>query len=107
MNRLALSLSCVVVLAACDKGGDDAKPVAKPPAKATDKPAAVAPKATGINDPANDPKIVELAKKALACKWDKDSFDSACPEYKAWEEEKDAFADHKTDATVVSLFEDS
>jgi hypothetical protein len=103
MNRLALSLSCVALLAACDKK-DDTKPAA--PA-ATDKPAAAAPKATGLNDPANDPKIVALAKKALGCKWVSGSFESECADAKAWEAESDAFADNKGDGTLVAFTEDS
>lgn len=102
MNRLALYVSCVALLAGCDEK-DDPKPAAAPVAK--DKPAAPPP--TGINDPGNDPKIVELAKKALACKWENGSFDSQCAEYKAWQDEKDAFAEHKGDATIVAFFEDS
>ena len=101
MKRLALYLCCVVVLAACDKK-DDAKPT-KP---AADKPAAAAPKPTGINDPGNDPKIVALAKKAMGCKWVSGSFDSECADAKAWQTETDAL-DTKGDATLVAFFEDS
>lgn len=107
MTRLALCLSCFVVLAACDNkdaGKPAATPAAKPGAKGTDKPAAA--KGPGLNDPANDPKIVALAKKALECKWANNAFDSECADFKAWQAETDLFADHKGDGTLVAFMED-
>jgi len=108
MNRLALLASFAAVLAACDKK-DDSKP-----APAGDKPAAAAPAkpAAGIDLPGNDPKIVELAKKVVAsCKFDDqkvfDPFDSACPELKAWQDEKEAFKDGKGYPTLVAFIEDA
>jgi hypothetical protein len=109
MNRLAILASSLLVLAGCNKKDDPAKPAeAKPTA-----PAAAEKPATGLNAPGNDPKIVELAKKALGCKWEgKDdapfaAFDDKCPEYKAWREEKDAFANKKGEPTLVAFIEDS
>lgn len=108
MNRLAAILSCLAVLVvACDKKADAPKPADAP---AGDKPAAAPAKpAIGLNAPGNDPKIVELAKKALGCKWEDkvfDPFDTACPEYKAWKEEKALFADKKGEPTLVAFIED-
>jgi hypothetical protein len=109
MNRLAVFASCLVLIGGCNKKEEAAKP-------GSDKPTAAAsaekPAATGLNAPGNDPKIVELAKKALTCKWEgKDdvvfaAFDNACPEYKAWRDEKAAFADKKGEATLVNFIED-
>jgi hypothetical protein len=100
---LALFLAMV---SACDKK-DDAKAAPAPAPAAGEKPAAAAgPKGTGLEDPANDPKVVGLAKKALACKYGS-SFDDGCADYKAWQDERDAFKDGKADGTLVALIEDS
>lgn len=106
MNRLSL-VSCVVLLVACDKKDEAAKPAAAPVAEK--KEAAPAKPAIGINLPGNDPKIVELARKALECKWTDqtfDPFDRECPAYKAWVEEKALFADKKGEPTLVAFIED-
>lgn len=104
MNRLALLVSCIAVVTACNKKNDAAKPGDKPGA------APAAAPAVGLAAPGNDAKIVELAKKALACKWDDQSafspFDAECADYKAWQDEKNAFAEHKGDATLVAFIED-
>ncbi len=107
MNRLLVLLSSVVLLAACNKK-EDTKPAAAP---GGDKPAAAAPEKPkiGLEAPGNDPKVVELAKKALGCKWEDkvfDPFDTACPEYKAWVEEKALFAHLNGAATLVAMIED-
>ena len=108
MNRLSVVLaSCLAVLSACPQKDDAAKP-ADPPAK--DKPAAAPEKPKiGIDLPGNDPKIVEAAKKALGCKWEdnaSDPFDTACPEYKAWAEDKEICAGLKSAPTLIAMIED-
>jgi hypothetical protein len=108
MKRLAVLAACLVVLGACDKKEDATKSAEGGADAASAKPA------SGLNAPGNDPKIVELAKKAIGCKWEgKDdaafsAFASGCPEYKAWQDEKDAFKDDtKSEPTLVSFMEDS
>jgi hypothetical protein len=49
--------------------------------------------------------VVELAKKALGCKWGTFGFDSMCPEMKALTDGQE-LRDGKADATLVSFLED-
>jgi hypothetical protein len=63
----------------------------------SDKPAAA---------PARDPKIMQLATAAAACKFEDGQFDDDCEAYKAWKDEDDLFADGKGDDTLFSMLGD-
>lgn len=69
--------------------------------------AAAEPKAPGVGIEAagNEPAVVELAKKALGCKWGTFGFDAMCPEMKALTDSQE-LRDGKADATLVSFLED-
>lgn len=113
MKRIALLASCLAVLSACDEKKADPK-VDKATPPAADKAPVVAEKPkVGIELPGNDPAIVALAKKALTtCKWEGGpekafaGFVSDCAELKAWNDEKEMFADKKGEATLVAMIED-
>jgi len=66
---------------------------------------AAAPAAAGA--PARDPKIVKLAKAALACKLEDGYFADSCPAFKAWSDNEELFADGKGDETVLSMLGDA
>ncbi|MFO0600557.1 MAG: hypothetical protein U0228_34940 [Myxococcaceae bacterium] len=110
MIKPILVASCaVVVLCGCDQKSDapeEKAPKEKAATKTPEKAAEPAGPKVGINLPGNDPKVVELAKKVLTCKFEKD-FDSNCAEYKAWKDESGLFADNKADATLVAFLEDT
>jgi hypothetical protein len=83
----------------CDKGSSGPAPVnsaVTPEAK---------PDAKGIDAASNDPVLVDLAKKALGCKWAAYGFDAKCPELKATLE-SEAMRDGKGDATLVNFLDD-
>ncbi len=97
MNRRLVLAACVVVFGACDK-----KEEPKAAAPAGDRPAAAPEKPKiGLDSPKNNPKTVEVAKKALACPW-KDDFDAACADYKTWLEDKAIYDEE----TFISMLED-
>ena len=74
MNRAVLALLFPLSLVGCgNKGGDSG-----------DTGGAAAGAAKGIDAAGNDPAVVALAKKVLACKWSDYGFEYACAERKAW-----------------------
>ncbi len=122
MNRPALlaAVSCIALFS-CDEKKGDAKAPEKPSAPVVkgspDKAAEAAPEkgapaptagkaGKGIDAPGNDPKVVEAAKKVLACKWTDGAFDYECADYKAFTQDYDTFRDNKQDATLVNFLED-
>lgn len=62
--------------------------------------------AKGIEASTNDAAVVDLAKKALGCKWAAFGLDSKCPELKALIE-SEAIRDGKGDGTLVNFLEDA
>jgi hypothetical protein len=104
---LALSLSSVLAL------GCASTPVATPATPAEKDTAAPADSAKPDAPPAapaagaRDPKIVALAKAALACKFEDDYFDDDCAAYKAWNDNEELFDEHKGDETIFSMYADS
>jgi hypothetical protein len=57
--------------------------------------------------PARDPKIMKLAKAALACPFTDGAFSEDCAAYKAWQDENDLFADGKGNDTIFAMLADS
>ncbi|MDI3292071.1 hypothetical protein [Polyangium sp. 15x6] len=84
----------------CSKGSSGPDPAGSAAAPAEAKPSA-----KGIEAAGNDAAVVELAKKALGCKWGSYGFDSMCPEMKTLIE-SELIRDGKADATFVSFLED-
>lgn len=83
----------------CDRGSSG-------PAPAPSAAAETKPDVKGIDAATSDPILVDLAKKALGCKWAAYGFDSKCPELKA-AIENDAMRDGKGDGTLVNFLEDA
>lgn len=84
----------------CDRGSSGPAPAAS---TAT---AEAKPDVKGIDAASSDPILVDLAKKALGCKWAAYGFDSKCPELKALLE-NEAMRDGKGDGTLVNFLEDT
>ena len=59
----------------------------------------------GLDAAGNDPAVVALAKKALACTWNPQGPKYDCADRKAWES-SDLFKGGKNDATLVAMLED-
>jgi len=97
------TLAALVLLAAasvgCSKGASGTSTSSSASPEPTKAPAA------GLEAAGNDAAVVDLAKKALGCKWGVYGFDSMCPEMKAFVE-SEAVRDGKGDATLVSFLED-
>ena len=64
-------------------------------------------KSSGPQPAPRDPKIEKLAKGALSCKVEDESFDDECAGYKAWVDEEQLFAEGKGDATLLAMLEDA
>ncbi len=93
---LAIVLAAnVTSLLACDFGSSQRG--------ATTTAAAV--KQGGLHASDSDPRVVALAKKALACAWIDGSFEYTCKEFKKWQESK-LLKDGKADKTLLNLLED-
>jgi len=96
-------LPAIVLLAGlglgCSKGSSGTDPAGSA------APEAAKPNARGLEAAGNDAAVVELAKKALGCKWGAYGFDATCPEMKALSE-SELVRDGKADATLVSFLED-
>jgi hypothetical protein len=83
----------------CGKGGEAPAPAGSASAAA---PAAAG---KGIEAPGNDAALVELARKALGCKWGPYGLDTTCADLRALLDAP-ALRDSKADATFVNLLED-
>jgi hypothetical protein len=55
---------------------------------------------------ARDPKIVELAKAALACKFEEGSFDGECVAFTAWADNGELLENGKGNDTLLSMLSD-
>ncbi|HRI70435.1 MAG TPA: hypothetical protein PK156_39660, partial [Polyangium sp.] len=89
----------VVLGLGCSKSSSEATPAAS-----TSTPEAK-PDVKGIEAASNDPMLVDMAKKALGCKWAAYGFDAKCPELKTLVE-SDGVRDGKGDTTLVNFLED-
>lgn len=101
VTRVVAMVGVATILSAgfgCDRGSSGPAPTSS----ATPEPK---PNVKGIDAASNDATLVDLAKKALGCKWGAYGFDSKCPELKATIE-SDTIRDGKGDATLVSFLED-
>jgi hypothetical protein len=95
---LALALSAMAGLGlGCDKGSQAPAPA--------DSASANAPEGRGLNAPGNDPVIVDLTRKALACRWSALGFDATCGDLRGLID-AEALREGKGDATLVNLLED-
>ncbi len=99
-----VSLTALLLLAAC--GGAAEKPAESASGPAVSAAPAAAAAAPAAAPGARDPKIAELAKAALACKFEDESFDDECPAYKAWSEEETLFEEGHGDDTILSMLGD-
>lgn len=107
MKRLLLLATVSLSAAACAP-----KSV---PAKAPAPAVAAAPAATTAETfPTEDaeaakpiaaPSIEAMVRKAKACPFGDDGFDSDCEAFKAWSEEEDAFAEGKGEAALLKMVE--
>lgn len=100
-SALGMIILAAVASAGCDQGSKD-QPGTTATARAT---ATAQAAAKGIDAPGNDPKVVELAKKALGCEWQKTGFKYDCADLKAWKE-SELLKEGKADETLVSMLED-
>ncbi len=95
-NGSALAL---LILAACGGGAGTDKPATSPAAECPDVAAQPSSNKT-------DPDILLLAEQAKTCKFERASFDSSCPAYKAWwNENEDLFEGPDGNATILSMLE--
>lgn len=60
----------------------------------------------GLAAPGNDAKVIELARKAMTCKWDGRGLSQDCTPAVAWGDASEGFADGKADPTLVSMLDD-
>jgi hypothetical protein len=60
----------------------------------------------GMYAPGSDPRVLELLRKALACKWEAAGPSEWCDDAKAWREARDIFVGGRADASLVTLLDD-
>ena len=60
----------------------------------------------GMYAPGNDPSVLLLLRKALACKWEATGASEWCDDVKAWREARETFEHGSNDATLVTLLGD-
>jgi hypothetical protein len=103
MRTIAWMCALGVVAVGCgNKSGSGGAPSASGSA------ASAAAEVKGLASPKNDPRVVELAKKALACKWNTDDldFDSHCDDWQSWSSST-ILQNGGVDETLVNMIEDT
>lgn len=60
----------------------------------------------GMYAPGGDPRVLELLRKALACKWDAAGPSEWCDDARAWREAREMFEGGRADGPLVTLLAD-
>ena len=105
--RTALSIAACLVLAGCPD-----REAPKETARPTNSSGTGSPTTLGLVPSASVAKgpnapALELARKAIACKWEATAPSQDCEDAKAWREARDIFEGGRADAVLVGLLEDS
>lgn len=101
-----LSLASAVLLAGCpEKDAPTATPPITSRASASATSLAALPSASIAKAP--DARALELARRAIACRWDATAPSQDCEDAKLWREARDVFDGGRADAMLVGLLEDA
>jgi hypothetical protein len=107
MKLLALSVA-LVALVGCGGASPPAKTAETTTTEGTTTTTTTSAKREAAPTLTRDPKIMQLATAAAACKWEDDHFvdEDECAAYKAWKDEEDLFADGKGNDTLFAMLGD-
>jgi len=101
--RSALAAFCLLLCACPDKPKESA-PISSAASASATSVTALAPASVAK---APDGRALELARKAMACKWEATRPSQDCEDAQAWREARDVFEGGRADAMLVALLEDT
>jgi hypothetical protein len=109
LMRSALAAMCLVLAGCPDRStaGSHAAdtPSAAPSPRGSATSVTALPSASVLKSP--DGRALDLARKAIACRWEATQPSQDCEDAKAWREARDVFEGGRADGVLVALLEDA